>query len=143
MCCLSSFLIVPTPYEPAILSVWWYVFYFVGLVQVYFSNRSAAYLKLGDAKSKALKDAERCMELAPKWPKSYSRLGAAQHALRRFDVAVQTLKVIFYPLGGQLRYRPAGAWTFLRAAFAGRLLHVDLPRQCCRWSNSGSSAVGS
>lgn len=61
--------------------------------QVYFSNRSAAYLKLGDAKSKALKDAEKCMELAPEWSKSFSRLGAAQHALRRFDAAVQTLKV--------------------------------------------------
>jgi len=61
--------------------------------QVYFSNRSAAYLKLGDAKSKALKDAQRCMELAPEWPKSFSRLGAAQHALGRFDGAVQTLKV--------------------------------------------------
>lgn len=62
-------------------------------LKVYFSNRSAAYLKLGDAKSKALKDAEKCMELAPEWPKSFSRLGAAQHALRRFDAAVQTLKV--------------------------------------------------
>ncbi|CAN0020001.1 unnamed protein product, partial [Laminaria digitata] len=60
--------------------------------KVYYSNRSAAYLKLGDAKSKALKDAERCMELAPEWSKSFSRLGAAQHALRRFDAAVQTLK---------------------------------------------------
>ncbi|CAN0548026.1 unnamed protein product, partial [Ectocarpus sp. 8 AP-2014] len=60
--------------------------------QVYFSNRSAAYLKLGDAKSKALKDAERCMELAPEWSKSFSRLGAAQHALGRFDGGVQTFK---------------------------------------------------
>ncbi|CBJ26302.1 Heat shock protein 40 like protein [Ectocarpus siliculosus] len=60
--------------------------------KVYFSNRSAAYLKLGDAKSKALKDAERCMELAPEWSKSFSRLGAAQHALGRFDGAVQTFK---------------------------------------------------
>lgn len=62
-------------------------------LKVYYSNRSAAYLKLGDAKSKALKDAERCMELAPEWSKSFSRLGAAQHALRRYDAAVQTLKV--------------------------------------------------
>lgn len=61
--------------------------------QVYFSNRSAAYLKLGDAKSKALKDAERCMELAPEWSKAFSRLGAAQHALGRYDAAVQTFKV--------------------------------------------------
>ncbi|CAM9623691.1 unnamed protein product [Pylaiella littoralis] len=60
--------------------------------KVYFSNRSAAYLKLGDAKSKALKDAERCMELAPEWSKSFSRLGAAQHALGRFEGAVQSLK---------------------------------------------------
>lgn len=69
------------------------VHHFLLVLQVYFSNRSAAYLKLGDAKSKALKDAERCMELAPKWSKSFSRLGAAQHALRRFDAAIQTLKV--------------------------------------------------
>lgn len=61
---------------------------------MYFSNRSAAYLKLGNAKSKALKDAERCVELAPEWSKSYSRLGAAQHALRRFDAAIQTFKVL-------------------------------------------------
>lgn len=66
--------------------------------QVYYSNRSAAYLKLGDAKSKALKDAEKCMELAPEWSKSFSRLGAAQHALRRFDAAVQTLKVTFHDI---------------------------------------------
>jgi tetratricopeptide (TPR) repeat protein len=31
--------------------------------KVYYSNRSAAYLKMGDAKSKALKDAEKCMKL--------------------------------------------------------------------------------
>lgn len=62
-------------------------------LKVYFSNRSAAYLKLGDAKSKALKDAEKCIELAPEWSKSFSRLGAAQHALGRFDAAVQTFKV--------------------------------------------------
>lgn len=60
--------------------------------RVFYSNRSAAYLKIGDAKSKALKDAEKCMELGKTWPKAYSRLGAAQHALRRFEAAVETFK---------------------------------------------------
>lgn len=41
--------------------------------RVYYSNRSAAYAKLGGAKSKALKDAEKCMELGKDWPKAYSR----------------------------------------------------------------------
>ncbi|CAM9155146.1 unnamed protein product [Choristocarpus tenellus] len=59
---------------------------------VYYSNRSAAYLKLGDAKSKALKDAEKCVKLAPEWSKAYSRLGAAQHALGRYDSAIQSLQ---------------------------------------------------
>ena len=47
--------------------------------QVFFSNRSACSLKLGK-KSAALTDAEKCVELAPEWPKGYSRLGAAQLA---------------------------------------------------------------
>lgn len=54
---------------------------------VYFSNRSAAFLAMGDARGKALKDAERCIELKPEWWKGYSRKGAAEHALLRFDAA--------------------------------------------------------
>ncbi|GMF11338.1 unnamed protein product [Phytophthora lilii] len=57
---------------------------------VYFSNRSAAYLAMGDARGKALKDAERCIELRPDWWKGYSRKGAAEHALLRFDAARAT-----------------------------------------------------
>ena len=34
----------------------------------------------------ALKDAEKLMELKPDWPKSFSRKGAAQHALTRYTV---------------------------------------------------------
>jgi tetratricopeptide (TPR) repeat protein len=60
--------------------------------KVFYSNRSAAYLKLGDSKSKALKDGEKCVELDPSWPKAYSRLGAAQHALKRYDAAVNTFR---------------------------------------------------
>lgn len=58
---------------------------------VILSNRSAAYLK-GDFKSKALYDAEKCVQLSPKWSKGYSRLGAAQQALKRFDAAMDTFK---------------------------------------------------
>lgn len=57
---------------------------------VYLSNRSAAFLAMGDARGKALKDAERCIELKPEWWKGYSRKGAAEHALLRFDAARAT-----------------------------------------------------
>ncbi|CAM9418281.1 unnamed protein product [Chrysoparadoxa australica] len=47
---------------------------------------------MGDAKSKALKDAEKCVKLAKDWPKAYSRLGAAQHALKRYEAAVESYR---------------------------------------------------
>lgn len=56
---------------------------------VFFSNRSAAYLSKGDAQN-ALNDGQRCVTLAPNWPKGYSRKGAALHALRRYDEAIET-----------------------------------------------------
>jgi len=56
---------------------------------VFFSNRSAAYLSKGDAKS-ALSDAERCIALNGSWAKGYSRKGAALHSLRRYDEAIST-----------------------------------------------------
>jgi tetratricopeptide (TPR) repeat protein len=58
---------------------------------VYYSNRAAAYMK-ADSKSKALHDAEKCVELAPSWSKGYSRLGAAQQSLRRFEQAIDSFK---------------------------------------------------
>ncbi|KAL0585805.1 hypothetical protein ABG067_004528 [Albugo candida] len=57
---------------------------------IYYSNRSAAFLSLGDARSKALHDAEKCIQLDPMWWKGYSRKGAAEHALGRFDDARAT-----------------------------------------------------
>jgi len=56
-----------------------------------FSNRSAAYLKLGKADA-ALQDAEQCVELEPKWAKGYSRHAAALQELKRWDEAVATCK---------------------------------------------------
>ena len=58
---------------------------------VYYSNRSAVYMKSGSV-SKALKDAEKCVQLAPSWPKGYNRLGVAQQGLRRFDAAIDSFK---------------------------------------------------
>jgi curved DNA-binding protein CbpA len=58
---------------------------------IVYSNRSAAYMKLNHI-SKALHDAERCVELAPSWVKGYSRLGVAQQGLKRFDTAISTFK---------------------------------------------------
>ena len=58
---------------------------------VVYSNRSAAYMK-ADSISKALRDAEKCVELAPNWSKAYSRLGAAQQGLKRFDAAIESFR---------------------------------------------------
>lgn len=58
---------------------------------VYYSNRSAVYMKSGSV-SKALKDAEKCVQLSPSWPKGYNRLGVAQQGLRRFDAAIDSFK---------------------------------------------------
>jgi stress-induced-phosphoprotein 1 len=57
-----------------------------GANHVYYSNRSAAYLKMGDAHN-ALEDAQSCIALNPSFAKGYSRKGAALHALKRFNDA--------------------------------------------------------
>lgn len=75
---------------------------------VYYSNRSAAYLK-ADSKSKALWDAEKCVALKADWPKGYSRLGAAQQSLRRFDEALETFKKAV-----ELDPNNKAAWSALR-----------------------------
>jgi tetratricopeptide (TPR) repeat protein len=76
---------------------------------LYYSNRSAAHMK-NDSKSKALHDAEKCVALAPTWPKGYARLGAAQQALKRFDAAVDTFKK-----GLELDATNQALWSALRA----------------------------
>mmetsp|Transcript_39581 Transcript_39581/g.104900 ORF Transcript_39581/g.104900 Transcript_39581/m.104900 type:complete len:432 (-) Transcript_39581:268-1563(-) len=53
-----------------------------------YSNRSAAYLKLGGRGEEAVQDAIKCTELNPSWPKGYSRLAAALQDLKRWDEAV-------------------------------------------------------
>lgn len=58
---------------------------------VFYSNRSAAYLKSGDP-SKALDDATTCLKLNPDFAKGYSRKAAAQHALKRYNDAIATLE---------------------------------------------------
>mmetsp|Transcript_103094 Transcript_103094/g.183185 ORF Transcript_103094/g.183185 Transcript_103094/m.183185 type:complete len:412 (+) Transcript_103094:51-1286(+) len=52
-----------------------------------FSNRSAAYLKVGNSADKALADADSCVKLAPEFAKGYSRQAAALQELKRFDEA--------------------------------------------------------
>ena len=58
-----------------------------GTNHVYYSNRSAAYLKKGDA-TNALADAENCLGLKPDFAKGYSRKGAALHGLKRFNDSI-------------------------------------------------------
>ena len=58
-----------------------------GSNHVYFSNRSAAYLKKGDANN-ALEDANSCIALNPQFAKGYSRKGAALHSLKRYNDSI-------------------------------------------------------
>jgi Ca2+-binding EF-hand superfamily protein len=58
---------------------------------VYYSNRSAAYLKKGDA-ANALVDAEKCLELNADFEKGYSRKGAALHGLKKYDESIAALE---------------------------------------------------
>ena len=58
-----------------------------GTNHVYYSNRSAAYLKKGDANN-ALEDAISTIAINPDFSKGYSRKGAALHALKRYNDAI-------------------------------------------------------
>ncbi|KAG1712984.1 hypothetical protein DVH05_000714 [Phytophthora capsici] len=58
---------------------------------VFYSNRSAAQLKLNKA-HEALKDADQCIALKPNWPKGYSRRGSALYALGRYADAYRAYK---------------------------------------------------
>lgn len=53
---------------------------------ILYSNRSAAYCK-NEEYLEALSDAEKVIELQPKWPKGYSRKGSALQFLTRYDEA--------------------------------------------------------
>ncbi|KAF3791046.1 Hsp70-Hsp90 organizing protein 3 [Nymphaea thermarum] len=54
-----------------------------------YSNRAACYTKLG-ALPEGLKDAEKCIELDPAFPKGYSRKGAIQFLMKEYDKALET-----------------------------------------------------
>ena len=54
-----------------------------------FSNRAACYTKLG-AWNEGLKDAEKCIELAPTFGKGYSRKGHLQYFMKEYTKAMQT-----------------------------------------------------
>jgi stress-induced-phosphoprotein 1 len=58
-----------------------------GSNHVYFSNRSAAYLRKGDAQND-LEDANACVGLNPEFTKGYSRKGAALHSLKRYNDSI-------------------------------------------------------
>lgn len=59
-----------------------------GTNAIYYSNRSAAYLKQGNANN-ALTDAESCIGLNPNFAKGYSRKGAALHGLKRYNDSIK------------------------------------------------------
>jgi stress-induced-phosphoprotein 1 len=59
-----------------------------GSNQIYYSNRSAAYLSKGDGEN-ALEDAKSCIALNPQFSKGYVRKGAALHHLKRYNDSVK------------------------------------------------------
>mmetsp|Transcript_16127 Transcript_16127/g.55073 ORF Transcript_16127/g.55073 Transcript_16127/m.55073 type:complete len:447 (+) Transcript_16127:126-1466(+) len=82
---------------------------------VFYSNRSGAYLAAGNAISKAFKDGEKCVQLAPTWVKGHLRKGAAELALRRFAAAQASYRrAIELETGDVTKYREA-----LQAAIEG------------------------
>ena len=56
-----------------------------------YSNRAACYTKL-TAMNEAKKDAEKCIELEPKWAKGYSRKATVQFFMKEYDKAMETYK---------------------------------------------------
>lgn len=58
-----------------------------GTNHVYYSNRSAAYLKKGDGNN-ALEDALSTIAINPEFSKGYSRKGGALHSLKRYNDAI-------------------------------------------------------
>ena len=59
-----------------------------GSNHIYYSNRSAAYLSASQ-NMLASNDAQKCIELSPKWAKGYARLGAVHYTVRNFAKAVE------------------------------------------------------
>ncbi|XP_073047843.1 hsp70-Hsp90 organizing protein 3-like [Primulina eburnea] len=56
-----------------------------------YSNRAACYTKLG-AMPEGLKDAEKCIELDPTFPKGYNRKGAIQFFMKEYQKALETYR---------------------------------------------------
>ena len=55
---------------------------------VLWSNRAAADANLGEEWGAALEDSERCIALAPDWPKGHVRAGAAHYALSSYAQSI-------------------------------------------------------
>lgn len=89
--CMEEFTILISPIwslELAVVLYQVYVNWWCRQIQVY-SNRAACYTKLG-ALPEGLKDAEKCIELDPAFPKGYSRKGAIQFFMKEYDKALET-----------------------------------------------------
>ena len=100
-------------------------------VHIFYSNRSAAHLKKGDA-DQALQDANACLKHNPDFPKGYSRKGAALHALQEYESSIQTYQegIAKFPDHTELQHELIGVKRAevgkSRAAF---LAHVSQQQQ--------------
>ena len=58
----------------------------------FYSNRSAAYLGLGD-RSRALSDAEKVIEMNRTWYKGYSRKASVLLRIKKYKDCIETCKI--------------------------------------------------
>lgn len=72
--------------------MWPELTYWSYCTQQVYSNRAACYTKLG-ALPEGLKDANKCIELDPKFVKGYSRKAAIQFFMKEYDKALETYQV--------------------------------------------------
>lgn len=56
---------------------------------LFYSNRCVAFLRL-EQEDDALKDAQKCLELAPEWPKSYLRMAHVLSTKKQYEEAIDT-----------------------------------------------------
>lgn len=100
-----------------------------------YSNRSAAYVKLGGKDAEALADAERCVEIEPGWAKGHSRKAAALIALGRFEEAEAACEAGLFVASDDSREHLAQMQkTSRNLAFAAKLKG--------RWHGSVSEELG-
>jgi len=90
-----------------------------------YSNRAAAYMHLGQYEL-ALKDSERCVEIAPDFVKAYFRKGKALLGLEQYAEAVEALTHALKLKKNNKEIREALQHAILKYVF--KIFYIIIPR---------------